>query len=126
MIPLWLTITCSIISLIVICYSLITSDIDWKYTMQMFTAIAIAVITVISVAVVFISIAQRLSWWAWHSCGCIHVGNLKRLDDGRCSNYDYIYSLYDYYNYLFKVMIKKWNCCSICSDEFVPFDIKEE
>lgn len=61
MIPLWLTITCSIISLIVIFYSLITSDIDWKYTMQMFTAIAIAVITVISVAVVFISIAQRLS-----------------------------------------------------------------
>lgn len=61
MIPLWLTITCSIISLIVIFYILITSDIDWKYTMQMFTAIAIAVITVISVAVVFISIAQRLS-----------------------------------------------------------------
>ena len=64
MIPLWLTITCSIISLIVIFYILITSDIDWKYTMQMFTAIAIAVITavitVISVAVVFISIAQRL------------------------------------------------------------------
>ena len=59
MIPLWLTITCSIISLIVIFYILITSDIDWKYTMQMFTAIAIAVITVISVAVVFISIAQR-------------------------------------------------------------------
>lgn len=61
MIPLWLTITCSIISLIVIFYILITSDIDWKYTMQMFTAIAIAVITTISVAVVFISIAQRLS-----------------------------------------------------------------
>ena len=47
--------------LTVVVYSLITSDIDWKYTMQMFTAIAIAVITVISVAVVFISIAQRLS-----------------------------------------------------------------
>lgn len=61
MIPLWLTITCSIISLIVIFYCLITSDIDWKYTMQMFIAIAIAVITVISVAIVFISIAQRLS-----------------------------------------------------------------
>lgn len=61
MIPLWLTITCSIISLIVIFYILITSDIDWKYTMQMFTAIAIAVITVISVAVVLISICQRLS-----------------------------------------------------------------
>ena len=61
MIPLWLTITCSIISLIVICYSLITSDIDWKYTMQLFIGIAIAVITVISVAIVIISIAQRLS-----------------------------------------------------------------
>ena len=61
MIPLWLTITCSIILLIVIFYILITSDIDWKYTMQLFTAIAIAVITVISVAVVLISIAQRLS-----------------------------------------------------------------
>ena len=68
MIPLWLTITCSIILLIVIFYILITSDIDWKYTMQfwkytmqLFTAIAIAVITVISVAVVLVSIAQRLS-----------------------------------------------------------------
>lgn len=61
MIPLWLTITCAIIALVVIFYILITSDIDWKYTMQMFTAIAIAVITIISVAVVFISIAQRLS-----------------------------------------------------------------
>ena len=61
MIPLWLTITCSIILLISIFYILITSDIDWKYTMQLFTAIAIAVITVISVAVVLISIAQRLS-----------------------------------------------------------------
>ena len=59
MIPLWLTITCSII--LVIFYILITSDINWKYTMRMFTAIAIAVITFISMAVVFISIAQRLS-----------------------------------------------------------------
>lgn len=40
---------------------LITSDIDWKYTMQLFTAIAIAVITIISGAVVFVSIAQRFS-----------------------------------------------------------------
>ena len=61
MIPLWLTMTCSIIVLISIFYILITSDIDWKYTMQLFTAIDIAVITVISVAVVLISIAQRLS-----------------------------------------------------------------
>ena len=28
------------------------------------------------------------------------------LDDERCSNYDYIYSLYDYCNYLFKIRIK--------------------
>lgn len=53
MIPLWLTITCSIIALIVIFYILITSDIDWKYTMQMFTAIAIAVITSISGEIVY-------------------------------------------------------------------------
>lgn len=61
MIPLWLTITCSIILLIVIFYNLLTSDIDWKYTMTVITVIAIAVITVISVAVVLVSIAQRLS-----------------------------------------------------------------
>ena len=61
MIPLWLTITCSIISLIVIFYILITSDIDWKDTIQIFTADVIAVITIISVAIIFISIGQRLS-----------------------------------------------------------------
>ena len=56
MIPLWLTITCAIISLIVIFYILITSDIDWKYTIQtiqIFTAVAIAVITSISGAIVY-------------------------------------------------------------------------
>lgn len=61
MIPLWLTITCSIILLIVIFYNLLTSDIDWKYTMKIFTVIAIGVITVICVVVVLISVFQRLS-----------------------------------------------------------------
>ena len=45
MIPLWLTIICAIILLTVIFYNILTSDIDWETVM----------------AVVFISIAQRLS-----------------------------------------------------------------
>lgn len=60
MIPLWLTITCSIILLIVILYNLITADINWKRTIKLFAEIAIAVITGISIVVITISIAQRL------------------------------------------------------------------
>lgn len=63
MIPLWLTITCSITLLIVILYILITSDINWKLlqsTIKSFAEITIAVITSICIVVVIISIAQRL------------------------------------------------------------------
>lgn len=65
MIPLWLTTTCSIILLIVILYSLITSDINWKLlqsTIKSFAEITIAVITAICIVVITISIAQRLPW----------------------------------------------------------------
>lgn len=63
MIPLWLTTTCSIILLLVILYNLITSDINWKLlqsTIKLFAEITIAIITGICIAVVTISIAQRL------------------------------------------------------------------
>lgn len=56
MIPLWLTITCSIFLLTVA-----VSDIDWKRTIKIYTEITIVIIASICVAVVFISIAQRLS-----------------------------------------------------------------
>ena len=65
MIPLWLTTTCSIRLLIVILYSLITSDINWKLlqsTIKSFAEITIAVITAICIVVITISIAQRLPW----------------------------------------------------------------
>ena len=65
MIPLWLTTTCSIILLIVILYSLITSDINWKLlqsTIKSFAEITIAVIIAICIVVITISIAQRLPW----------------------------------------------------------------
>ena len=61
MIPLWLTITCSIILLIVIFYDLLTSDIDWEIVMAVVKVVAITIITTICVAVVLISIFQRLS-----------------------------------------------------------------
>lgn len=61
MIPLWLTITCSIFLLTVAVYNFITSDIDWKRTIKIYTEITIVIIASICVAVVFISIAQRLS-----------------------------------------------------------------
>lgn len=61
MIPLWLTITCSIILLTVAVYNLITSDIDWKRTIKVFAELAIAVITGICIVVITIAIAQRLS-----------------------------------------------------------------
>lgn len=63
MIPLWLTTTCSIILLIVILYSLITSDINWKLlqsTIELFAKIAIAIITGFCIAVITLSIAQRI------------------------------------------------------------------
>ena len=65
MIPLWLTTTCSIILLMVILYNLITSDINWKLlqsTIKSFAEITLAVITAICIAVITISIAQRLPW----------------------------------------------------------------
>ena len=61
MIPLWLTITCSIILLIVIFYNILTSDIDWEIVMAVVKVVAITIITTICVAVVLISIFQRLS-----------------------------------------------------------------
>lgn len=61
MIPLWLTITCSIFLLTVAVYNLITSDIDWKRTIKVFAELAIAVITGICIVVITISICQRLS-----------------------------------------------------------------
>lgn len=63
MIPLWLTITCSIILLIVSFYNLITSDINWKLwkrTIKSFAEIAIAVITGIFIVIITLAIAQRL------------------------------------------------------------------
>lgn len=65
MIPLWLTTICSIILLLVILYNLITSDINWKLlqsTIKSFAEITLAVITAICIAVITISIAQRLPW----------------------------------------------------------------
>ena len=65
MIPLWLTITCSIILLIVIFYDLITSDIDWKLWKRMiksFAEMAIAIITGICIIIITLAIAQRLPW----------------------------------------------------------------
>ena len=65
MIPLWLTITCSIILLIVIFYNLITSDIDWKLWKRMiksFAEMAIAIITGICIIIITLAIAQRLPW----------------------------------------------------------------
>lgn len=61
MIPLWLTITCSIFLLTVVVYNFITSDIDWKRTIKVFAELAIAVITGICIVVITIAIAQRLS-----------------------------------------------------------------
>lgn len=61
MIPLWLTITCSIFLLTVAVYNLITSDIDWKRTIKSFAEIAIAVITGICIVIITLAIAQRLS-----------------------------------------------------------------
>lgn len=61
MIPLWLTITCSIILLTVILYNLLTSDINWKRTIKVFAELAIAVITGICIVVITIAICQRLS-----------------------------------------------------------------
>lgn len=70
MIPLWLTTACSIILLIVILYNLITSDINWKdinwkllqSTIKLFAEITLAVITGFCIAVITLSIAQRLPW----------------------------------------------------------------
>ena len=61
MIPLWLTITCSIILLIVIFYNILTSDIDWEIVMAVVKVVAITIITTICVAVVTISICQWIS-----------------------------------------------------------------
>lgn len=53
MIPLWLTITCSIFLLTVAVYNLITSDINWKRNIKIYAGITIAVITSISGAIVY-------------------------------------------------------------------------
>ena len=65
MIPLWLTTICSIILLIVILYNLITSDINWKLlqsTIKSFAEITLAAIIGFCIAVIILSIAQRLPW----------------------------------------------------------------
>ena len=61
MIPLWLTITCSIFLLTVAVYNLITSDIDWKRTIKIYTEITIVIIASICVFVIILSLCQWLS-----------------------------------------------------------------
>lgn len=60
MIPLWLTIPCSIILLAIILRNLLTSDINWKVTVAVVKAVAMTIITIICVVVVILSICQWL------------------------------------------------------------------
>lgn len=61
MIPLWLTITCSIFLLTVVVYNFITSDIDWKRTIKIYTEITIVIIASVCVFVIILSLCQWLS-----------------------------------------------------------------
>lgn len=58
MIPLWLTIPCSIILLTIIIHNLLTSDIDWEVVAAVVKAVAMTIITAICAVVVVLSICQ--------------------------------------------------------------------
>lgn len=62
MIPLWLTIPCSIILLTIIFHRLLTLDINWKVTAEVAKETAMTIITTICAVVVVLSLCQWITY----------------------------------------------------------------
>lgn len=60
MVPLWLSITCTILLLVIICCKLLTLNISWKGVFEGIKELVIAIITATCVGVIMLSICQMI------------------------------------------------------------------
>ena len=58
MVPLWLSITCTILLLVIICRKLLTLNISWKGIFEGIKELVIAIIIATCVGVIMLSICQ--------------------------------------------------------------------